>query len=152
MPAVILQIADAVVVALGAATLSQTFTAERSYVPVRELEEMGGTLFVTVVPTGLTAQLLNRQGQHLFDYVIDIGIQKRIGTGTMTEAEIRAACDPLMLFAEEVAELLGGKTLPIGSGKAVAIGVANQPIFVPAMLDEMKVFTSVVTLTFRLGR
>jgi hypothetical protein len=149
--AVILQIADAVVAALNGATLSQTFLAERAYVPVHELRDLV-TLRVSVVPTGLSLQLLNRSPRHLIDYVVDIGVQKHIDGDALTTAEVLAECDPLMLLAEEIGDLFRGKSLAIAAGAAVCVEIANRPVFAPAHLDEKRVFTSVVSLTFRLGR
>ena len=40
MSAVVVEIAEAVTAALNAATLSQTFVAERAYVPVHELPDL----------------------------------------------------------------------------------------------------------------
>jgi hypothetical protein len=106
-----------------------------------------------VVPTALSASLIDRSPRHIFDYVIDIGIQKRIGEGCMTQAEIKAACDPLMLLVEEVVDLFRGRPLELAPGRhASCVGLANEPIFSAPHIDDMRVFTSLVSLTFRLGR
>ncbi len=49
MSAVITDLADAVVDKLNAASLSQSFTAERAYVPIHQLEQLSD-LKVSVVP------------------------------------------------------------------------------------------------------
>ena len=36
--------------------------------------------------------------------------------------------------------------------RSKCVRVANEPIYVPAHLDDERVFTSVVTLTFRVAR
>lgn len=150
MAAVIVSIADAVVAALNGATLSLPFTATRVYVPVHSITDLK-CLTVSVVPATLEGALLNRSGRNLFDYQIHVGIQKTIGSGTMTDAEINAAADPLMLLAEEVGDLFDGKLLE-STPAARCIDVKNAPIFAPDHLDEKRLFTSLVTLTFRLGR
>lgn len=151
MAAVLIEIADAVAAALNGAALSQVFTAERAYVPVHDLEDLDA-LKVTVVPAGLTLALLDRSPRHMHDYVVDVGVQKRFGSGALTPAEILAACDPLMKLTEEVVDLFRGKALPVAAGSAVCTAAANNPVFAPAHADEKRVFTSVVSLTFRLGR
>ncbi len=149
MAAVIVDIADAVVEALNGASLSQTFTAERAYVPIHSLPDLT-TLKVTVVPSGLSSNLLNRKGANQFDFVIDIGIQQTFGQGNMTNAEVVAACDPLMFLAEEIADLFRDGSSLAGYTSAHAVTVENQPIFAPHHIEEQRVFTSIISLTFRL--
>lgn len=152
MAAMIADIADAVVTALNNATLSQTFTAERSYVPLHELKDLAD-LKVTVVPTGLTLSSLTRAGLSLYDYVIDIGVQKSLGSGAMTNAQIVAAADPYMRLSQEIVDLFNSERIQIPYGPSVnCITVTNTPIFAAKHIDEMRLFTSVISLTFRLGR
>jgi hypothetical protein len=149
MSATMTDIAEAVLTALNMSTLSQSFTATRSYVPVRKLEELS-TLRVTVVASSLEMVLLDRSGRGQFDYVVDIGVQKNIGSGPMTEAQVVAACDPLMLLTEEIVDLFRFEAL--GSTGATCIEARNNPIFVPSHIDEKRVFTSVISLTFQVTR
>ena len=142
MSAVIVEIAEAVVAAIEAATLSQPATVERAYVPVHELTDLVD-LAVTVVPTSIGVTPLTRHSDD-HEYTVDIGVQKRCTPDT-TDA------DPLMLLVEEIIDLFRGKTLT-GYTAAKCLRVANDPIYVPAHLDDERVFTSVVTLTFRVAR
>lgn len=142
MSAVVVEIAEAVTAVLNAATLSQTFTAERAYVPVHELTDLVD-LAVTVVPTSIGVTPLTRHSDD-HEYTVDIGVQKRCAPDP-TDA------DPLMLLVQEIIDLFRGKTLT-GYTAAKCLNVANDPIYVPAHLDDERVFTSVVTLTFRVAR
>lgn len=142
MSAVVVEIAEAVTTAINAATLSQTFVAERAYVPVHELPDLVD-LAVTVVPTSIGVTPLTRHSDD-HEYTVDVGVQKRCTPDT-TDA------DPLMLLVEEIIDLFRGKTLT-GYTAAKCLRVANDPIYVPAHLDDERVFTSVVTLTFRVAR
>lgn len=142
MSAVVVEIAESVTAVLNAATLSQAFTAERAYVPVHELPDLVD-LAVTVVPTSIGVTPLTRHSDD-HEYTVDIGVQKRCTPDT-TEA------DPLMLLVQEIIDLFRGKTLT-GYTAAKCLRVANDPIYVPVFLDEERVFTSVVTLTFRVAR
>jgi hypothetical protein len=144
----IIDIADAVVTAINGATLSQSVTAERFYVPVHDIEDPA--LHVTVVPAALDGKLLDRRGKNLFTYLVDVAVQKVIGVGSMTNDQIKAACDPLMSFAEEIADLFDGK--PLGNSLVVCTNVKNVPIFAPDHLDEKRLFTSLLTLEFKAGR
>lgn len=144
MPATVIAIADAVTAVINDGSFAQTFTAERAYVPVHELTELVD-LKVTVVPASLSAALLTRGSAHLFDYVIDVGIQQK-------KEPTVANLDPLMLLVERIVDLFRGKPLAVGSATAHCTLAENRLIFAPDHLDEKRVFTSVVSLTFRMGR
>lgn len=146
MGATIIDIADAVVTALNAASLSMAFTAERAYVPVHEAKDLLD-LKVTVVPRELTLAAVARSRDE-FDYVIDVAVQRRIENAVL-------AIDPYMELAEGILDLFRGKLFDYGAGgRAVCIATScqNNPIYVPQHLDEHRVFTSVVSLTFRAQR
>lgn len=149
MSAAIVDIADAVVAALNGASLSQSFTAERSYVPVHELRDLSD-LKVSVVMAGVAGTLLDRSGRQDYENTIDVGVQKSIGSGAMTTADIRAACDPLMTFCQEIADLF--LSAPIGVAGVSCTAADFRPIYAPMHIDEKRVFTSVITLTFKQAR
>lgn len=142
MSAVVLDIADAVTSALNAATLSQTFTAERAYVPIFELPDLAD-LRVTVVPVELTFAALTRHSDD-FDYAIDIGITRRC-------EPTAASADPLMVLVQEILDLFRGKRLT-GYTDAKCVTGGNKPIYDPTFMDSDRVFMSVVNLTFRKAR
>ena len=154
MAAVVVEIAEAVRDALNGASLSMAFDAERLYVPRFRLhaktpDDAGlpdlETLRVSVVPRELSLASLNR-GADDFDYVVDVAIQKRL------DSDGPAEVDPYMLLAEEVVDLFRGKALEDSFGRASCVQAANLPIYSPEFLNDANVFTSVVTLTFRLAR
>lgn len=154
MAAVVVEIAEEVKDALNDAAFSMPFTAERLYVPRFRLRknspgESGDpdldTLRVSVVPRELSLVALNR-GADDFDYSIDVAIQRRL------ESDDPADVDPYMGLAQEVVDLFRGKFLAGVFGRAACVSAANLPIYSPEFLNESKVFTSVVTLTFRLAR
>jgi hypothetical protein len=141
--AVITQIADAVVEALNAGTFSWTFTARRDYLPIYELEDVKD-LRVTVVPKGVAIQSSGRNSnQH--DVEIDVAVQKKL-------AKVEAAeIDPLIALVEEIADHFRFKRL-ISYTSAVWIKTENEPVYAPEHLDQFRVFTSILTLTFRVIR
>lgn len=128
---------------LNAATLSLPFVAVRGYVPVYELPGMTD-LRVTVIPAAqlVTAFDLNRR--HAFDCQIDVVVQQR--------AEPTAVlCDPLMDLVEEIIDLFRVAG-PLPGTAARNVGVANDTCFDRLELDTKRLFSSVVSLTFRLTR
>jgi len=140
---VLIAIADAVVDALNAATLSQPLAAERLYQPVFDLPEMD-ELHVSVVPKGVKV-LASTRNQNQHDYAIDIGVQKRVTDDAETDA--------MMLLTEEIADHFRlGRVQADGVGSVPLLTVATDPVFAPEHLTEKRVFTSVVTLTFRVLR
>lgn len=140
--ATIIQIADAVVTQLNAATLSQPLTAARLYAPSFELPDME-TLHVTVVPRGIASTSLDRK-RDSFSYEIDLAVQKKTDMA-------QASLDALMTLVEEIADHF--RTEPLASFPgARCVDVKNVPVFSQEHLDELRQFTSVLTLTFRMAR
>jgi len=146
MPSTIVAITEAVTDYLNGATLSQSFIAERAYAPVHNIKDLT-SIAVTVVPISVTGQNLNRRGQNLNEYVIDVAIQKRLGIGRMTNDEVNAVVDPLMQLGEEIQALFGGTNM----AGARCIDSKNEPIYASHHIDEQRVFTSVIVLIFRKG-
>lgn len=157
----ITEIADRVVTTLDAATLSVEVEAEnirRVYIPVYDpTKDVNGDelaldaeppLIISVVPARLDAVLMDRGGRQTKTYDIDIGIQKQVGTGTLTNEEFKAACDPLLNLAEEIADLFVG--IRYDTSPAVrCFSSKNQPIYAPDHLNENRIFTGIVRATFR---
>jgi hypothetical protein len=140
--AVILDIADAVVAAINGGTFSQPVAAERHYQPKFELSEMTD-LKVSVVPRGLVSKTLDR-GRDSFDYQIDVAVQQKTD---MTPA----ALDALMGLVEEMADHFRRQSLA-GYPQARCVEVKNEPVYSLEHLDELRQFTSVLTMTFRAWR
>jgi len=141
--AAIIDIADAVVGELNGHTFSKPFKAVRHYRPVFELADMAA-LHVTVVPRGVEMQAASRvQVQH--DFAVDIGVQKKLETAS--NAEI----DALMALVEEIADFFRLRRLQSVPG-AVWARTENQPVYAPEHLEQLRQFTSVLTLTFRVLR
>ena len=140
--ATIIQIADAVVAQLNAATFSQPLTATRAYVPSFQLPEMK-ELRVTVVPRALSSEPLDRSRDE-FRYEIDVAVQQKV-------EPTPAAIDPLMTLAEEIGDRFRSQRLASFPG-ARCIEVKNAPVFSPEHLDERRLFTTVLTLVFRVDR
>jgi len=141
--AVVTDIADAVVQELNGHTFSQALTAVRHYRPIFDLAQMQD-LHVTVVPKGLAIERLDRsRNQH--DVQVDIAVQKKC------QAADNAELDPLMALVEEIADFFRLRRLTAWP-EAVWIRTENVPIYAPEHLDELRQFTSVLTLTFRVVR
>lgn len=151
MSAVVLQIADAMVGVLNSASpLVVPFEAARFYVPVYDLQKDLDALKVSVVPKALTLKAITRHSDD-FTYDVDVAVQQRLPKTATTTPDILAFCDPLMLLMEEILDLFRGKPLE-AVASVQCMDAANPSIYAPDLLDEVRVFTSISTLTFKLVR
>lgn len=141
--AVINEIADAVVAELNAGTFSLPFTAERLYLPAFELADMQ-TLHVTVVPKGITTDAAART-QDQQDYAIDVAVQQKL-TSTAN-----GPIDALVTLVEELADHFRFRRLTTYPD-AIWIKTEQQPVYAPEHLEQLRQFTSLFTLTFRVIR
>ena len=139
--ATIIDIADAVAAALndpGEPGFSQSFTAVRKALPAFDLADLAG-LHVTVVPKGVEVTGATRSlSQH--DYQIDVGVQRKLGSDL--EAETAA----MLALVDEIAAFLGRRAM----AGAAWVRSVNEPVYSPEHLAEKRLFTSVLTITYRL--
>ncbi len=134
----IVDIADAITLSLNAGVFSPSFTAMRMFRPAFGLPDLA-TLQVSVVPKALTITSATRTSSY-FDCAVDIGVQKKISA----DAEI----DVLVGLVEQIVDHLRQKRLT-GIPAAAFISIANEPVLALEHLDQERVFTSVLTLTYR---
>ncbi|MCY3019537.1 MAG: hypothetical protein NTW87_10985 [Planctomycetota bacterium] len=140
MSATLAAIADGVVTRLNAATLSQAFTAIRTWQPSFALSEMQA-LKVTVAPHGRQTEKISRSAQ-ASTCQVDVAVQKKLAKADNEEI------DALVLLVEEIGTLLEFCELP-GPPKAVWVKTENVPVVAQEHLAELRQFTSVLTLTFK---
>jgi len=147
--ALITDIADAVVTELasGGEGFSESFTPERRVLPHYELADLKD-LRVTVVPRGVEITGASRTlSQH--DVQIDIGIQKKLLAGAEAGTDVDTQVAELLSLVEEIAEFLQRRPLA-AMPQAVWVTTSNEPIYAPDHLAETRLFTSVLTVTYRL--
>ena len=133
-------IAEAVKTDLNGGTFSQPFTAERLYQPLFELPDMQ-QLHVTVVPSGVAVLPATRK-QCFIDVTVDVAVQKKFAQGDAVEL------DPLMALVEEIRVFFQLQRLA-AYPSAVWQKTENKPIYALEHMDELRQFTSVLSLTFR---
>ena len=141
------QLADALVTRLntpGEPGFSQSFTAVRQYVPVFDLEKATG-IQVAVVPKSMEVSRASRDSS-FFDCAADIAIQKKV-SGDLDQDEL----DRLMALVEEIIDHLNDGPLA-EFPEGVLVSIENAPIFAQEHLNEKRVFTSLLTATYRVMR
>jgi hypothetical protein len=147
--ALVIDIADAVAGLLNGddADFSQDFEAQRRVRPNVELADLTD-LRVTVVPKGFEASVASRSLSQ-YDVQVDVGIQKKLPAGGDEDTEVPVMCG----LVEEVADFLKGKRLEGAGWSASWVRPAtNEPVYSTEHLAEKRVFTSVLTLTYRVMR
>lgn len=145
MAASLPSLADAVVAAMNAAGGWVTpFTAVRYWQPIFELQDLA-ELKVSVVGAKIeSARNARRQWEQL--YTVEIGLQNRPDGFTNLEL------DTLAQLAEEIAVYWETNTeLTAGGRRYVCVAVQNEFVNFED-LDERRLFTSVVVLSFKAWR
>lgn len=141
--ATVLKVADAIVARLNVGGMSQDFTAERLYVPNFDLEDMK-ELRVTVVPRQVDHLPLDRSSNRVH-CTVDIAVQRKF------KKDDAAEIDPLIGFVEELADKFRLKRLDSYTA-ARCIKVENSVLYSVEHWEQLRQFTSLLTLTFELAR
>jgi len=141
---IVADIADAVVAALNGQAFTLAFTAERRLLPVFDLAEAGDEVRVTVVPRSVTVAGGTRT-ENVFDVAVDVGVQRRINV------EDTAQGDALLDLVEQIGDALRLKRLP-GYPEAAWLSLEHEPVLAAEHLERLRVFTSVLTVTYRVRR
>jgi len=115
--------------------------AQRLFQPAFTLEDLKG-LRVSVVPRTLQMTPVTRDSLAI-EYVVDVGVQKKLPADN-ADAEI----DELLALVEAIAEHLRFQRLP-GFPDAAWVGISNEPVVSTEALEQHRVFTSVLSVTYR---
>lgn len=138
---VLVQLADAIADSLNAGSFSQAFTAERLYQPVFDLPDLAG-LRVSVVPRSVEITSTTR-AKSFFDCTVDIGLQLKIDDDI--------GIDDLLTLAQEIIDALRGVRPPTMS-EAIPLSISHDPVVASEHLEQQRVVTSVISLTYRVMR
>lgn len=140
----VIALADAIAASINAQTFTPPVTAERSHLPIFDLGQVGDAIKVSVVPRSLTVESAART-LNFFDMSIDAGVQKRVDPNDPAEI------DALLDLVEQIGDHLRLKrlgTMP----EAQWLSSEHDPVLAAEHLERLSVFTSVLTLTYRLTR
>lgn len=139
----VINIADAVTAELNAApagTFDPAIAAVRRVLPEFELADLA-ELKVSVVPKSVAITGSTRATSQ-YEIAVDIGVQKKLGKDL--DAEVAA----LSTLMDQIADYLRRRPLT-AAPFAAWVGIANEPVYAPEHLAEQRVFTSVLTVTYR---
>ena len=135
-----IDIADAMVAELELGSFSEPLVVSRRVLPEYEIAELKA-LTVTVVPKSVEIANITRQSSS-FEVAIDIGIQQKIGKDT--DAELTR----LSGIVTEIVMFLSRKQLS-GVPAARFKSIVNEPVYAPEHLSEKRLFTSILTVTYK---
>jgi len=137
----IVALADAVVSELNAEAWSLPFVARRLYRPRFEPADLR-TLQVSVVPRSLVIEAASRADDSR-EYRLDVAVQQKL------DSESADQIDPLLGLVDEIARHFRLRR-PAAMPSAVCVKVENDPVYAVEHLDELRCFTSIITLSFRM--
>lgn len=139
--ATIVELSDAVVSELNAEGWSLEFVARRLYRPRFEPADLK-TLQVSVVPRALVIEAASRADDSR-EYKVDLAVQQKL------DAETADQIDPLLELVDEIARHFRLRR-PAAMPSALCVKVENEPVYAVEHLDELRCFTSILTLTFQI--
>jgi len=142
----IADIADALVEELNGSSFSQAFTAVRSTLPRMKREELGDTLWVSVIPGDWTTEMETRT-EWKESHPVTVFFQKGLQQGI---AEEQGEVDALVDLIEEVAGHCKGLILSVGDARAVCTAMKVLACE-PNDLTVYRAFTGALMLTFTLS-
>lgn len=135
-----IDIADAIVSEITNHTFSEPLTVSRRVLPEYELSELKA-LTVSVVPKSVEITNVTRQSSSYL-VAVDVGIQQKIGKDTDVEVA------RLSGVVSEIVQFLNRHRL-IDIPGAVFVSIANEPVYAPEHLSEKRLFTSILTVHYK---
>lgn len=145
----VIEIANAVVARISGGAYAEPVAAKRLYQPVLELPE-AEALAVSVVPRSQTVNPGTRTDDFV-EVAVDVAVQKK----ATFDASNQSALDGLMMLVEQIIDRLRHEHLEIGAAtpkRALFVSIANEPVFAPDHLEQLRQFTSVITVRYQVRR
>ena len=140
----LIDLADAVALQLNQSWI--VTNAKRQVLPIHDLSQLR-ELTVSVVPRGVQIQSITRKLSQ-YDCQVDIGVQQKL---TVTQDEIDTTVAGLCQKVEQIADYMQRQPLTV-MPYAIWIKIENEPVYDASHLAQQRVFTSVLTLTYRITK
>jgi hypothetical protein len=120
-----------------------SFTAQRLHVPLFDLKDLK-TLHVSVVGRSFEQEQIARS-QYATELGVDVAVQYKFdGSGVIPTTDI----DPLSDLVEAIIEFFRSRELA-SYAAARWISTSNGSLYLPEHLANKRLFTSVITLTYK---
>lgn len=140
----IVAIADALTAHINAGSFGQPVNAARMFQPAFTLEDLK-ELRVSVVPR-TTAIAAATRDSSTFECLLDVGVQQKLPSEN--DADM---IDNLLKLVEAIADHIRLKRLP-DAAEAAWVSIAHDPVVSTEALEQHRVFTSVLSVTYRVRR
>lgn len=137
----VVDIVSALILELNAEGWSQSFVARRHYRPRYDAAELR-TLTVTIVPRRMTIAP-DARDHDVREIQIDLAIQQRLSQESNEEIDV------LLNLVDEITRHFRLRRLA-AMPQALCTKVENDPVYAVEHLDELRCFTSIITLSFRM--
>lgn len=136
----LVDLADALVDDLNAnVAFAQEFTARRAYLPLRDLKDFA-TLQVTVLLKSTSTKPIDRKSDQR-DVELVVAVQRKVNPDDLD------AVDNLIALVEQIAAHVNRGRL---ADQAVHTGTVIDPLVAQDHLLEQRIFTSILTFTYRI--
>lgn len=149
----VVAIADAVTSHLAGGTYTTPIQPARLFRPIAKAEELT-TPKVSVVPKAVDEIAQASRVQNQFTVSIDIAVQRKLTAAD--DAEVL----PLFALVSQIVDRLRNQSFeivdpgPIGGAmvRVYWLRIANSPLFIPEHWDQQRIFTGLLTSTYRVMR
>jgi hypothetical protein len=141
-------IADAIVTELNDApvgTFSLSFTARRRVWPTLDIDDMGTTLYVDVVPVGDSLSSRAR-GSRDRDIVTAIGVRRRVASNANDDT-MDTEVGNLLTVVDEIMKFMDRRKLSVYSSARWGNNIETSPIYDTDALSNERLFVSVIRVT-----
>lgn len=135
-----IDVADAVIASLNAGSFTPAVTAERTYTPERDLEELAD-MAVFVIPGAMTIEKETRT-LNAYTIRIDVVILKK------NISDSNAVLDEYMDLTMEIMEHFDRKDLTAGALAVKWMNVENELMYDPARLQNERLFLARVSFSY----
>jgi hypothetical protein len=132
------EIAIAVADSIAAASLPSPVQVERQWLPIHDLSEMQQTV-ISVIPAGQAREIAGRSRLRR-TFRIEIGVQRKLSTDEPAEI------DDLVRLTDAIAAIFENGRLS-ALPEVIWAKTEHQPVVALDHLNELRQFTSLLTLT-----
>ena len=125
---------------LNSETWPVEFTAKRTFQVSHQRADLDA-IKVSVVPKSARREIESRGVvKHIVQ--VDVGVQRAVEPDSLPD------CDAMLDLLQKVADVFHFEALDCDGQRAVCTEVEHNPLFIDEHLDQHRVFTGVVTLSF----
>ena len=124
---------------------SQSFTAQRSYLPIMDTAKVGPELYVFVIPAMPTPDERETRGDYLRELAVRIVVQRKLSSTANAEV------DPMVALMNQIEQWMAGRE-PGVTGMVWARMEPSGQLYYEGDLNEFNVFNASATAVYQVRR